>query len=206
MDTALLLSLLSFAFIGSITPGPNNLLLMSSGALFGWKKTVPHLSGILIGVAILNTSAVFGLAAVVDQWPWLVIVIRIVGAAWLAWMSVRFFQSAFQESGNHRAGEKKSLARPFRIYEAALFQWVNPKAVIIALSVSGAYIGIAETPIHRATIIVFVFLFAGFTACSAWILAGDVLNRYMSSGRSATYLNAGMGILILLTAMLILVG
>lgn len=206
MDTALLLSLLSFAFIGSITPGPNNLLLMSSGALFGLKKTVPHLSGILIGVAILNVSAVFGLAAIVDQWPWLVTVVRVVGAGWLAWMSIRFFQAAMQNPDNDADDRNKSLARPFRIYEAALFQWVNPKAVIIALSVSGAYIGLAESPLHRAMIIVLVFVVAGGTSCTAWTLAGDALNRYLSAGRSARYLNLGMGILIVLTALLILVG
>ena len=69
VDSTLFLSLAGFAFISSITPGPNNLLLMSSAALFGWRRTLPHLFGVLLGFAILMSCAVFGLGATVQQWP-----------------------------------------------------------------------------------------------------------------------------------------
>jgi len=80
MDTTLFISLLGFASIASITPGPNNLLLMSSGALFGVRRTLPHLGGILLGFATLMTAAVFGLGTLVAEWPWLVTVVKILGA------------------------------------------------------------------------------------------------------------------------------
>ncbi len=206
MDTALLLSLIGFALVASVTPGPNNLLLMSSGALFGWRRTVPHLAGILLGFAAVMTSAIFGLGTLVARWPWLIPAVRILGAAWLAWMSLRFFRAAITMSGKRTAEKVKPIGRPFRFVEAVLFQWVNPKAIIAALSSAGAYIAIADVAWQRAAIIVTVFFFTGLFSCSTWMIAGDALNRYLSTGRTAIWLNTLMGVLILLTAAYILFG
>lgn len=206
MDSALLISLGGFALISALTPGPNNLLLMSSGALFGWQRSLPHLGGILLGFAILMTSAVLGLGSVVAKWPWLVTIVRVCGAAWLAWMSLRYFLAALQGPAAAKDSAVAPIARPFRFHEGVLFQWVNPKALILVISAAGAYIAIADSIVQRAMIIVGVFFLAGLLACSLWLIAGDALNRYMSSGKSAKYLNFGMGILILLTAMHILLG
>jgi len=206
MDKALFISLIGFAFISSGTPGPNNLLLMSSGALFGWRRTLPHLGGILLGMIFVMAAAVFGLGTLVEEWPWLLTIVRVFGASWLAWMSIRFFRNAIRPGQPASNAEGARISRPFFFYEAVLFQWVNPKAIIAALSSAGAYIAIAEFAWQRAIIIVGVFLVAGALACSTWMVAGDALNRYMSSGKSAPYINAGMGVLILLTAAFILLG
>lgn len=206
MNTALIASLISFAFISSATPGPNNLLLMSSGALFGWRRTLPHLGGILLGFAVVMSSAVFGLGTLVDQWPWLVTIVRVLGASWLAWMSIRFFRVSLKGDQTTRRVEKAPIARPFRFYEAMLFQWINPKAIIAALSSAGAYIAISDQVWQRAVVIVGVFFVAGLIGCSTWMIAGNALNRYMSSGRSAPYVNGAMGVLILATAVFILLG
>ena len=206
MNTALFASLASFAFITSVTPGPNNLLLMSSGALFGWRRTVPHLGGILLGFAVVMSSAVFGLGTLVDQWPWLLSIVRVSGASWLAWMSIRFFRVALQGDLTSKRIEKAPISRPFRFYEAMLFQWINPKAIITALSSAGAYIAISDQLWQRAIVIVGVFFVSGLVGCSTWLVAGDALNRYLSAGRSAPYVNGAMGILILATAVFILLG
>jgi threonine/homoserine/homoserine lactone efflux protein len=79
---------------------------MSSGALFGWQRSLPHLSGILLGFAILMSSAVYGLGSVVAQWPWLVTIVRVLGAAWLTWMSVRYFLAGL------RGPEATAQSRP----------------------------------------------------------------------------------------------
>ena len=204
MNSTLLISLTGFAVISSITPGPNNLLLMSSGALFGWQRSLPHLGGILIGFAILMSSAVFGLGSVVDRWPWLMTVVRILGASWLAWMSLKYFHAGIR--GPSAAPEMKAapISRPFRFHEGVLFQWVNPKALILVISAAGAYIAIADSIVQRAIIIVGVFFLAGVLSMSLWLIAGNVLNRYMSSGKSAKIINLVMGSLILLTALYIL--
>ena len=204
MNSALIVSLTGFAFISAITPGPNNILLMSSGALFGWKRSLPHLGGVLLGFAILMSSAVFGLGSVVAQWPWLVTIVRVLGAAWLAWMSLRYFLAGMH--GPESASASAPISRPFRFHEGVLFQWVNPKALILVISAAGAYIALAESILQRAMIIVGVFFLAGLISCSLWMIAGDALNRIMSSGRYARYVNLGMGVLILLTALHILLG
>ena len=206
MDTALFLSLIGFAFVASVTPGPNNLLLMSSGALFGWRRTVPHLAGIQIGFACLMTAAVFGLGQLVDGWPWLIGIVRILGATWLAWLSWRFFHAAMAPARPEQRMETAPISRPFRFHEALLFQWVNPKGIIAALSSAGAYIAIAEEAWLRAIILAGVFFTTGLIACATWTVAGNALNRYLSSGPSATWSNAGMGVLILATAGYILLG
>ncbi len=206
MDKALFVSLIGFAFITSVTPGPNNLLLMSSGALFGWRRTVPHLVGIQIGFIILMSAAVFGLGSLVARWPWLITIVRVLGASWLAWMSLRFFKAAIRDAETESRMEAAPISRPFRLSEAILFQWVNPKAIIAALSSAGAYIAIADQAWQRAIIIAGVFCVTGMLACSIWTIAGDALNRYMSSGKFAKWVNTGMAMLILATAALILAG
>ncbi len=206
MNSTLLLSLTGFAFISAITPGPNNLLLMSSTALFGWQRSLPHLGGVLLGFAILMTSAVFGLGSVVAKWPWLVTAVRILGAAWLAWMSLRYFLASVRGPAAVQDSSPTAISRPFRFHEGVLFQWVNPKALILVISAAAAYIAITDSIVQRAMIIVGVFFIAGVVACPIWMMAGDALSRYMSSGKSATYVNLGMGTLILLTALHILLG
>lgn len=206
MDLALLGSLIGFAAIASITPGPNNLLLMSSGALFGLRRTVPHLIGIQCGFGVVVTAAVFGLGTLVARWPWLVTIARVLGAGWLAWMSLRFFRTALRNGETERSMDAVPISRPFRFFEAILFQWVNPKVLVAAISCSGAYIAIADEAWLRAAIMASVFFTVGGTSCTIWTIAGDSLNRYMSSGKSASWVNAAMGLLILLTAGHILMG
>jgi threonine/homoserine/homoserine lactone efflux protein len=161
MNSTLLVSLTGFAFISALTPGPNNLLLMSSGALFGWQRSLPHLGGILLGFAILMSSAVFGLGSVVAQWPWLVTIVRILGAAWLAWMSLRYFLAGLRGPATDTDSSPAPISRPFRFHEGVLFQWVNPKALILVISAAGAYIAIAESIVQRMLIIVGIFFVAG---------------------------------------------
>ena len=206
MDNALLISLIGFAFIASVTPGPNNLLLMSSGALFGWRRTIPHLAGVLLGFAVVMASAVLGLGTLVGRWPWLIVIVRVIGATWLIWMSLHFFRAAIRNVNTEARMENAPLSRPFKMYEAVLFQWVNPKAIILAISSAGAYIAIADFAWQRAIIIGSVFFVAGLISCSTWMVAGNALNRYMSSGKSAAWMNGGMGLLIVATAAIVLFG
>jgi threonine/homoserine/homoserine lactone efflux protein len=204
MDVALILSLVGFAFMTTITPGPNNFLLMSSGALFGWRKTLPHILGIQFGFIALLSAFVFGLGLVVADRPWLVTIAKLIGAAWLFWMAIQFFRMAFHLGRSKAIPVTKVKSRPFRFYEAALFQWANPKAVIIGLSVGGGFIGLSPSLSLRALIISITFLLCGSISSTTWTLAGSYLNQHMSSGQSAVFLNLLMGILLSVTAALIL--
>jgi len=206
MEPTLLVSLAGFAFVSSLTPGPNNLLLMSSGALFGWQRSLPHLAGILLGFAILMTASVLGLGTIVAKWPWLITGVRVLGASWLAWLGLRYLGAGLRGPAASADLSPAPISRPFRFHEGVLFQWVNPKALVLAISAAGAYIAIAESVLDRAIIIVGVFFLAGAINCTTWLLAGNALNRYLSSGKSASWVNGGMGALLLLTALHVLIG
>lgn len=204
MDTPLFTSFVGIAFLASMTPGPNNLLLMSSGAMFGLKRTIPHICGVFIGFNILMLAAIFGLDVVLSKLPWLLTVVKIVGAAWLAWLGLKFLQTAFKTQGTETKNQKPARARPFKFYEAALFQWVNPKALIMSVALAGAYVGIAENIALRTTLICGTFLIFGLLSATTWAVAGSTLNRLMSSGQSAKTLNVIMGLLLMGTAVMIL--
>lgn len=204
IDTALLSSFIGVAFLASITPGPNNLLLMSSGAKFGLKKTIPHICGVFIGFNILMLAAILGLDAVMSKLPWLLTVVKIIGAAWLGWLGVKFLQAAFKPQEDAQEKQNKDRTRPFRFYEAALFQWVNPKALIMAGALAGAYVGISENFALRTALICGTFLICGMFSATTWTIAGSTLNRLMSSGGSAKTLNVIMGLLLIGTAIMIL--
>ncbi|NNC38775.1 MAG: LysE family translocator [Acidimicrobiales bacterium] len=205
MDGAIFGSLLGFAAITSITPGPNNFMQMSSGALFGFRRTIPHIAGIQIGFASLMAACVFGLGAVVDQFPWLVTIVKVIGAVWLVWLALKFFKAALETSENLSLAEEDTSARPLKFYEAAFFQWANPKALIMGLVAAGLYVEIAQSTVLRALIICSTFMAVGIISSTTWTLAGHTLNRYMSSGRSAVFLNAIMGLLLVATAAIILI-
>jgi len=210
MDSALLASLLGFALLTSITPGPNNLLLMSSGAVFGWRRTLPHLVGVQVGFAILVASAVFGLGGLVERWPGLVTGVKVAGAVWLCWMAWRFMRAsgtsdaALAREPSEPLGSE-AISRPFRFHEAVLFQWINPKAMLLALSGAAAYVGIAEEPGQRLLIIGGSFLLSGTIASTTWTTAGEIVHRAMASGSSAQWIARGMAALLLITAVQILV-
>ncbi len=204
MDPALIASLVGFSFVTRITPGPNNLLLMSSGALFGFRATLPHVAGIQVGFASIVASAVFGLGAVLDSWPWLLTVVKIGGSSWLFWMAARFLRASTGSAIQGSESGVEPISRPFRFYEAVLFQWVNPKAIVIALSAAGAYVSIADEVIERAVVIGGVFFAVGSISSSSWLTLGRALTHSMSSGRNATTINAAMGVLLLATAVYVL--
>lgn len=206
MDISLLGSLVAFAMAALMTPGPNNLLLMSSGALFGWRSTLPHIVGIQIGFVTVMTSAVSGLGALIDTWPWLLDIVKVCGASWLAWMALRFLRTAAASRSRSGPGEIETgrIARPFRFHEAVLFQWVNPKAILIAISTAGAYVEIAPTIVARAATIGGVFLLVGSIASVSWTTLGSALHRFMSGGPTAVFINAMMGLLLFATALTIL--
>src|SRR5689334_18374639 len=127
MSTTLLLSFLTFALVSSITPGPNNVMLMASGANFGVRPTLPHLAGVSLGFAAMVILVGLGLAGVFTAAPWLYEILRWVGAAYLL-----FF--AYKIATSKGLGSAETKGRPVTFWQAVAFQWVNPKAWSMILS------------------------------------------------------------------------
>ena len=204
INNALLMSLISLTFLSIITPGPSNLMMMSSSALFGWRKTVPLYLGINFGSAILVSASVYGLGAVLDKWPWLLFAAKSFGTLWLAFLSVKFFKNAFSSIKNNQNIMKSETMRPFRFYEGVLLQWANPKAIIVAIAIAAAFIDVGETPIMSLLIILLIFVVVGMPTASTWLFLGNILNKFMSDEKHFRKFNFIMGISILITALVIM--
>jgi threonine/homoserine/homoserine lactone efflux protein len=131
MTLAQYLAFVVFMTVASVTPGPNNTMLMASGANFGLRRTVPHMAGVVLGFGVLVTSVGLGLGALFALWPVLHTTLRWAGAAYLFWL-------AWKIATARSIGGRAAL-RPLRFWEVVAFQWVNPKAWVGAVGAVSAY-------------------------------------------------------------------
>src|SRR5687768_1788930 len=121
MSPEVFLSLVLFALTTSITPGPNNMMLLASGVNFGMRRTIPHMIGIEVGFASLLVAVGLGLGALFQSSPTLYLVLKIAGGLYLLWI-------AWSIGMSRALGDGKSSGSPMTLWAAAAFQWVNPKA------------------------------------------------------------------------------
>ncbi|MGK0266897.1 MAG: threonine/homoserine/homoserine lactone efflux protein [Maricaulis sp.] len=206
MDIALYLSFVGFVILMSVTPGPNNLMLMSSSALFGVRATLAHWLGVTVGFNIMLVAAVFGLGELVVRFPLALSVVKFGGALWLAWMAWGFLAAGLADPQAGGKAKPAARSRPLTLYEAALFQWINPKAMLMVLSAAGAYITLVDTTTGRAALMVGTFLVFGSPSGLLWVFAGGTLKRVMAEGRSARLLNIAIAAILAATIMMIVLG
>lgn len=188
MPPELLLPLASFCMVSSITPGPNNMMLLSSGATFGLRRTVPHLIGISSGCALMVLVLGWALAGVMGHVPGLFTALHIVSTLYLLWLAWRIAHSAGPNGARARA-------RPFSALDASAFQWVNPKAWAMAL---GAVTSFAR-PDHLAIdvpLIALTLMAVGFPCIVLWAGAGQMLSRFLADPRALRLFNIGMAALL----------
>lgn len=121
-----------FVFFGLFSPGPNVILLTASGARFGFRATLPHVAGVVLGVGITAGLTGLGIGAVLAAYPALALTLRIIAAAWILVMAAQLLRARPQAA--RKAGE-----RPFTFVEAVLFQWVNPKVWAVAMAAAAGY-------------------------------------------------------------------
>lgn len=193
----LLVPLAIFATVTSITPGPNNILLTASGANFGFRLTVPHMLGISAGFMSLILVCGLGVGAVIATTPWLHGALKIVGAAylvWLAWLLAR-------------AGSIQSMsqARPMRFHEAALFQYVNPKAWMMAVGAIAAFTTPGGNYAVELALIAVIFTIINLPCVSLWALFGVGIGRFLTNARAKLVFNLIMAGLTVLSALLLFI-
>ncbi len=196
MSTSLLLPLLGFAFVSSITPGPNNLMLMTSGANFGFRRTVPHMLGVGLGFVVMAFLVGVGLASVFAAYPLLDRVLTGVSAAYMLWLAWKIAHAAAPGDGN-------GGGRPLTFLQAAAFQWVNPKAWAMALSAVTLYA--PSDTAWGVLIVALVFGAVNLPSVSAWCLLGVELRRFLTAPARLTAFNwtmAGLLVLSLLPVVL----
>lgn len=196
MNTALLAAFLAAAVPTFFTPGPNNLMLMASSAKFGLRRTLPHMLGILFGFPLMVFVVGLGLGEVFTQYPLLKTVLKYAAAAyflWLAWTLLGL-----------RVGEAKGAERPLRFVEAALFQWINPKAWAMAVSFVALVVEPGEGRIATLLLLSLGCLAIGPFSSSLWMLFGDQLERLLRRTGTERFLGAILAGLMLVAVVLFL--
>lgn len=191
MSPEVLLALVAFAFATSITPGPNNLMLLASGVNFGFRRTIPHMLGIAAGFLSLLLAVGFGLGVLMETTPWLYVALKAAGGAYLLYLAWRI---AFSRA----LGEAKAGARPLSFAGAALFQWVNPKAWVMALAAMAAYTS-AEHYTWSILLVGIVFTAVNLPSVSAWAGFGTALRSWLADPRRLRGFNLAMGVLLVLS-------
>lgn len=169
----LLFAIATFALVTSITPGPNNIMLTASGANFGFTRTLPHIAGIVAGVAALNFCIGLGLGAIFVQFPVMQSILKILGSAYLIWLASKLLK--FQYSESNQSGD----ARPFSFWQALIFQYVNPKAWVMAISANASFSLSGDSYWLSVLFIILVFALVGPPSIMVWAGFGQMIRGYL---------------------------
>lgn len=156
-----------FVFAGLFSPGPNVILLTASGAKFGFRKTLPHLLGVVLGVGVIAGLTGLGIGALLVAYPQLDLGLRIIAAVWILWMAWQLWISTFKSKPEQRE-------KPFTFFQAVLFQWINPKIWAVALAASSGY-GAGLPPSGEALRLAVAFSSVNLFVCLFWASAGSLL-------------------------------
>jgi threonine/homoserine/homoserine lactone efflux protein len=170
-----------FAFVASITPGPNNLLLMRSGASFGVRRSLWHLFGVQLGFAGLLLLAHVGLAAVLLALPGVFVALRWACAAYLLWLALVILRDHRRDTGT-AAGS--AGARPMNVLEAVLFQLINPKAWMMAITVASAFYGASAPALADVAAAALVCFFIGGFCMLLWTGWGASIDHVLKQPRA----------------------
>ncbi|KAA9007153.1 LysE family translocator [Histidinibacterium aquaticum] len=175
--------LAGFVFLGLFSPGPNVILLTASGARFGFRRTVPHLLGVALGVGVTSFVTGLGVGSLLLARPGLTLALKIVACLWILWMAVQLWRSD---------PVRREAERPFTLTKAVLFQWVNPKVWAVALAATAF---VAELgPLGQAATLGLTFSVINLGVCLFWTSAGSLLSRLLSDPAKWRLFMRGMAV------------
>src|SRR5436853_6792680 len=190
MSHQLFFAFIVFAAVMFFTPGPNNIMLLSSGLTYGFRPTLPHIAGITIGFAFMVGVVGLGLGAVFIAYPVLQTILKYAGAAYLIYLAAVIALSEPVEP------DEENARGPMTFWGAAMFQWVNAKGWVMVIGTITAYAAIANFPWNIA-IQVGLSLLLGILSCTAWALFGTALRPVLTSRRAVRAFNVVMAVLLL---------
>jgi len=191
---AMLFSITSFTLASVLTPGPNNIMLLSSGLTFGYKQTIPHMLGIIFGFPLMLICVGMGIGAIFEMFPIVFTVLKVVGISYLFWMA---WHIANTKGGVKTTSNKNN--RPFTFLQGAAFQWVNPKAWIVAITVTVSFVTNPKYAFVQVLIIALLYLFSGIISCSTWTLGGVYLKKLIKNALHVRIFNIIMAVLIVIS-------
>ncbi|MBB2684989.1 LysE family translocator [Rhizobium sophoriradicis] len=182
------LALVLFAFTTSITPGPNNMMLFASGVNFGFRRTIPHMFGIGTGFFSLLIGVGLGLGALLHTMPLVYTVLKFAGGAYLVWI-------AWKIASSRSLSEGRDSAAPMSFFSAAAFQWVNPKAWVMAVTAMATYTN-PELYLASVLIVGLAFAVVNVPSVSTWAGFGSALSDWLSDPMRLKWFNITMAVLL----------
>jgi threonine/homoserine/homoserine lactone efflux protein len=186
----LFIAFVLFAAIMFVTPGPNNVMLLSSGLTYGFRPTLPHVAGITFGFAFMVGAVGLGLGAVFIAYPVLQAILKYAGVAYLVYLA-----GAIALSGPVTPGQGEGR-KPMTFWGAAMFQWINVKGWVMVIGTITIYAGIASFPFN-IVIQIAVSLLLGALSCSVWALFGSALRPILTQPKAVRGFNIIMALLLL---------
>ena len=197
MTYELIPALFAFSLATVITPGPNNLMLMASGANFGFARTLPHMAGIAFGFPAMVLLVGLGVMQIFDLWPASYTVLKTASVCYLAYLAWKIATAAPIQGADVRS-------RPLRFVEAAAFQWVNPKAWSMALTAITLYAGGRD--LSHVGLVALAYVLTALVSTSSWTLLGQQIRRLLATPARLRLFNGTMALLLLATLIPVLMG
>lgn len=191
MTSAAFISFLIYTLVALITPGPNNILLATSGINFGFKRSIPHIIGASCGFALMVGVVGLGVGSLLRSQPLLYECLKIAGIGYLLFLAYSIYQSPVADMSTDKA-------EPMNFIQAALFQWVNPKACVTAMGAVTAYLS-SGSPLYWYVLIGVVCGVAAIFSCSLWTWVGEKLQAIINEPKKLHYFNAAMAALLALS-------
>lgn len=177
-----LFAVMLFAVSASVTPGPNNIMVMASGVNFGVRKSLPLLTGICVGFTLMLLVIGFGFAQLFVLFPNLHLLIKITGVIYLLYLAYLIARSSNDVS-------IRPNPDPMGFIKGALFQWVNGKAWVVATGAIAAFTSTGDNIVHQQLVIAGTFLVVSFPCVGVWLGFGSLLKNYLNSPRSRAVFN-----------------
>ncbi|MGL4206720.1 MAG: LysE family translocator [Aeromonadaceae bacterium] len=194
MTNEWILPLAGFAWVTCITPGPNNLMLTASGARFGFRRTLPHVLGISAGMGVMLLIVASGLGQLFLHWPLLQTLLKVAGSAYLIWLGWMIATAPPTVAESEPVSQEHAV-KPFRFYQAVLFQFVNPKAWLMSISAIGSFTLLGNHYWGSVFLLVLLFCLICTKTCLLWAQFGVQMGRWLRSPRAWLWFNRTMGLL-----------
>jgi threonine/homoserine/homoserine lactone efflux protein len=186
------LAIILFAIATCVTPGPNNTMIMTSGLNYGIQRSLPHYLGIILGFPAMVVAVGLGLASLFEQYAVLHLLLKVAGASYLTFLAWKIASAPVSDLS-------VTEGKPFTFLQAAAFQWVNPKAWVLAVGATATYTVVGSDYSLQVLVIAIIFLVFGAPCIMLWLWFGASLKRLLQKPESIKYFNYAMATLLMLS-------
>ena len=191
MSFTVFLSFVLYSFVTSVTPGPNNIMLAASGVNFGFKRSIPHILGIGCGFGFMVAVVGLGIGSILSSNVVLYECLKIIGIVYLLYLAYKIYRSSGMDTDVQKA-------KPLTFMQAAMFQWVNPKAWVMALGAVTTYLA-ADSAIHWYLILGLTYGLVGIPSTGVWALIGEKLQSVIHDAKRLKLFNTTMAMLLIVS-------